>query len=633
VSTGNSSFPEAVASRAFRCFLLFSRKPVRRVRKRHSTRKHSLNILKRYTNILVCSAGFLGAALVAGCGGGSDQNRDPILGVPAADLISVAVTPAAPSVAIGATQQFIATAVYSDGSARDVTRHAAWASASPAVASVDTSTGIAVGVNPGSAAITAAFEDKKGAATLTVLPAKLVSIAVAPATQVLNVGNAQQYVAIGTFDNNTTRDITAVSTFASASPAVATITASGGRALAQAPGAAVISATSGGMTASATLNVLPAALMSLAITPATSSAPAGATRQLAAFATYSDGSVLDVTASTAFVSATPAAVGVGSTGLMTYVATGSSTLTATFGGKTALATATTSSATLSSIAVTPAIAAVAVGAAQQFVAVGTFSDNSTAVITATSAWTSANTGIATVLDTGVATGLAQGSTTITASRGGKSASANLNVSVAPPPASASIDLRSAANFGVLAGTALTNNSGGTTFVTGDVGSPSQTTDPVQAAGYANYKSGAVLSNALADLQTAITDANSRNCDVTFAGDIDLGGLVLAPGVYCYAGAISVTGTLTLNGPGLYLFRTALTLNTTANSVIALTNGASADNLSWVPVGPTTLGANSAFQGSILGKSAAITVGDNTTLLNGRVLSAAAVTLSNNQITK
>ena len=489
----------------------------------------------------------LGAALVAGCGGG-DQGRDPILGVPAANLVSVAVTPAAPSVAIGATQQFTATAVYSDGSARDVTRNAAWTSATPLVATVGAASGIATGVNQGSAAIAAAFEGKTG---------------------------------------------------------------------------------------SSILNVVPAAVMSLAVTPATTTFPAGATRQLAAFATYSDGSVRDVTASSAFVSATPALVAVGSTGLMTYVATGSSTITATFAGKTALATATTSAATLSSIAVTPANASVAIGAAQQFVAVGTFSDNSTAVITGTATWTSANTGIATVLGTGAASGVATGTTAITASSGGKSASANLTVTatVTPPPASTSINLRSAASFGVLAGTSLTNNAGGTTFVTGDVGSPSQTTDPVQAAGYTNYKSGAVLANALADLQSAILDAESRSCDVTFAGDIDLGGQVLAPGVYCYAGAISVTGTLTLNGPGTYLFRTALTLNTTANSVIALTNGATADNVTWVPVGPSTLGANSAFKGSILGKSAAITVGDNTTLLNGRVLSGAAVTLSNNQITK
>jgi hypothetical protein len=318
---------------------------------------------------------------------------------------------------------------------------------------------------------------------------------------------------------------------------------------------------------------------------------------------------------------------------MTYVATGSSTITATFAGKTAVATATTSAATLSSIAVTPANASVAVGGTQQFVAVGTYSDNSTAIITNSAAWTSSNTGVATVLNTGVATGISACCTVITATASGKSGTANLNVTTAPPPAGASIDLRSAASFGVLAGTSLTNNAGGTTFITGDVGSPSQTTDPMQAPGFTNYKSGAVLNNALADLQTAITDANGRSCDVTFAGDIDLGGLILAPGVYCYSGAISVTGTLTLNGSGLFLFRTALTLNTTANSAIALTNGAAADNVIWVPVGPSTLGANSAFKGSILGQSAAITVGDNTTLLTGRVLSAAAVTLSNNQITK
>ncbi len=205
--------------------------------------------------------------------------------------------------------------------------------------------------------------------------------------------------------------------------------------------------------------------------------------------------------------------------------------------------------------------------------------------------------------------------------------------VAIPPVIASVNLGSAASFAVLAGTSLTNNSGGTTLVSGDVGSPSQTVDPTQAAGYTNYKSGAILSGALADLQTAITDANGRSCDVSFAGGIDLGGQTFGPGVYCYSGAISITGTLTLSGPGVYIFRTALTLNSTANSIVALNNGATAADVNWLPVGPTTLGANSVFKGNVLGQSAAITVGDNTTLLNGRVLTAAAVTLRNNQITK
>jgi hypothetical protein len=308
-------------------------------------------------------------------------------------------------------------------------------------------------------------------------------------------------------------------------------------------------------------------------------------------------------------------------------------ITATFGAKTATTTATVGAATLSSIAVTPATASVAIAGQQQFVATGTYSDNSTAVITSSVAWTSANSAIATVLNTGVATGVTAGSTTITATLGAKSGSAALTVNPAfvPPPLNP-VNLGTAANFGVLAGTSITNNSGGLTLVKGDVGSPSQTTAPVVAPGFTNYTSGAILDKAFLDLDVAITDANSRACTNSFPGGDDLGGKILSPGVYCYGGAISITGTLILNGPGVYIFRTPLTLNTTANSIVTLL-GATADNVTWVPVGATTLGANSAFQGTVLGRAAAITAGDNASLLNGRVLSTAAVTLSNNKITK
>jgi uncharacterized protein YjdB len=589
--------------------------------------------LKRYTKMLICSAALLGTALLAACGSG-DQGRDRILGLPAATLVSVAVTPATSTIAIGATQQLVATAAYTDGSARDVTTKAAWTSASNAIATVNAS-GVVIGVSAGTTTMTAAFEGKSATASITVLPAKLIAIALQPATATLNIGNTLQYAVIGSFDNNTTRDITAASSFSAVTPAIATISATG-LATAKTQGTTGIVATSGGLSANASLTVLPATVVSLALTPATTTFQVGATRQLAAVATYSDGKTVDVTATSTYVSATPAFVTINNSGLITAVAAGSSTLTATFAGKTATAQATVSAATLSSIAVSPATSTIAVGATQQFVAVATYSDNTTAIVTSSATWTSANTAIATVLNTGMAAGVTPGVTTITATVGAQSGSATLTVTalpVPPPVAVAPVPLGRAANFAVLAGTSLTNNSGGTTLITGDVGSPSQTTSPTVAPGYTNYQSGAILDNGLADLQVAITDANSRTCDVTFAGDIDLGGATLPPGVYCYAGAISVTGTLNLSGPGVYIFRTALTLNTTANSIVALTNGATADNVTWVPVGPSTLGANSAFIGSILGKSAAITVGDNTTLLRGRVLSGAAVTLSNNQIAK
>ncbi|NRR33502.1 DUF3494 domain-containing protein [Oxalobacteraceae bacterium] len=457
---------------------------------------------------------------------------------------------------------------------------------------------------------------------------------VTPANPSVAVGATQQFTVAGTFTDHSTRDITADSAFVSATPAVASIGAASGLAAGLTVGSSRITATSGAINANTTLTVSGAALLSIAVTPQNPTIQINATRQLAVTASYDDGSTADVSNASAFVSATTAVATSSSAGLVSGVSGGTSVLTANFGGKVANTTVTVGSAVLSSISVTPASATVAINGSQQFIATANYSDSSTAIISNTVLWSSSSTAIGTVASSGLATGLVAGSSTITASAGGKSGTAVLTVSaVVTPPVVASLNLRSAASFAVLAGTSITNNSGGTTLVTGDVGGASQTVDPTQVAGYTNYKSGAILSGALADLQTAITDANGRSCDVSFAGGIDLGGQTFGPGVYCYAGAISITGTLTLNGPGVYIFRTALTLNSTANSIVALKNGATAANVNWLPVGPTTLGANSVFKGNILGQSAAITVGDNTTLLNGRVLTAAAVTLRNNQIAK
>ncbi|PMQ16217.1 ice-binding family protein [Janthinobacterium sp. AD80] len=592
-----------------------------------------MNIFKRYMTPLLVSAGLLAMAALAGCGGGGDQGREPILGLPGATLSSLAITPATATVAIGAGQQFTAIATYSDGSSQDVSAKAAWTSATPAAATVNASSGVAAGVTAGNSNITATFGGKSAAAQLTVSPATLTAIAITPLTPSIAVGGTQQFAVSGSFSDGATRDVTAVSVFASASPATASMDA-GGLALGKIAGTAQITATTGTLTASTVLTVTPAVLLSIAVTPQNPTVLIAATRQLAVIATYSDSSTADVTSGSTFVSATPASSSVASGGLVTGVSAGTSVMTASFSGKTAGTTVTVPAATLVSIAVTPGTASIAVGGVQQFVATATYSDNSNAIITNSAIWTSGTVANAAVLNTGIATGIAAGTSSITATAAGQSGSALLTVtSVAIPPVINPINLGRAAPFGVLAGTSITNNSGGTTLITGDVGSPSQTVDPTQAAGFNNYKSGAILAGAMTDLQAAITDGNSRICDVTFAGGIDLGGQTFGPGVYCYAGAISITGTLTLNGPGVYIFRTALTLNSTVNSVVALNNGATADNVTWLPVGPTTLAANSVFKGNILGQSAAITVGDNTTLLNGRVLTAAAVTLRNNQITK
>ncbi len=503
---------------------------------------------------MFCAAGLILSSFLAACGGGGDQGRDPILGLPAAELVSVSVTPATATVLMNGTQQYTATASYSDGSSTNVTSKAAWTSASPTIATVGAATGLASGISAGTAALSASFGSKSGSANLVVTapvppPAPtLTAITVTPAGATIVAGTTQQYIATGTYSNLSTAVLTGV-TWSSASPAFASIAASG-MATGLSAGTTQISATLGTIVGSAPL------IVTAPVVPA---------------------------------------------------------------------------ATLLSIAITPLNASIAVGASQQYTVTGSYSNATSAVISTGITWSSSAQSVATIQPTGLATGVSAGTSNIGAAVGALNASTVLTVTAAP--AVSGINLGGAARFAVLAGTSITNNAGGTTLVTGDVGAPSQTTDPVQAAGFTNFKSGAILAQGLADLQLAVTDANSRPCTVTSAAGIDLGGLVLTPGVYCYAGAISITGTFTMNGPGLYIFRTTSTLNSTANSIVALNGGATAANVFWVPVGPTTLGANSVFKGTILGASAAITLGDNTSLQDGRVLTQAAVTLNNNKITK
>jgi len=550
-----------------------------------------------------------------------------------ATLISIAITPPSATIAIAATQVYMATGNYSDGTSSNITNSVTWSSGTTTVATI-VSGGIATGVAGGTSTITATSNGKSGTAGLNVQAGPILTVInVTPATASVAIGATQSFIATGIYSTGVSTDITNSVTWTSGTSAVATVQQTG-VATGVSAGTSAIVAILGSNSGTAVLTVLPiipaATLTSIAVTPALATIAIGGAQTFIAKATYSDASVVDISNVAGWTSANPLIATVASGGTTSGVSGGSSLITASFGGKSGTATLTVTPAiTLSSIAITPLNPTGLVGTSQQFTATGTYSNGTTSNITTTVTWASSVTSVASILPSGQASALAAGVTNISASQGAQNATTTYTVTAAP----AGVNLGSAANFAVLAGTSITNNSGGITLITGDVGSPSQTVAPVQTAGFTNYTSGAILTTALADLQIAIVNANALPCTVSSAGGIDLGGQTLTPGVYCYAGAITITGTFTMSGTGLYVFRTGSTLNSVANSAVALTGGANAENIFWVPVAATTLGANSAFQGSILMQSAAITMGDTATLQNGRVLSGSAVTLKNNVISR
>jgi hypothetical protein len=92
--------------------------------------------------------------------------------VPAAPLVSIAVAPAAVTIAAGTTRQLVATGTYGDGSTRDVSAEATWTSSSPVVATVAAG-GLVTSRAAGVATVTAAVGAISGGSSVTVTSAPL----------------------------------------------------------------------------------------------------------------------------------------------------------------------------------------------------------------------------------------------------------------------------------------------------------------------------------------------------------------------------------------------------------------------------------------------------------------------------
>ena len=199
------------------------------------------------------------------------------------------------------------------------------------------------------------------------------------------------------------------------------------------------------------------------------------------------------------------------------------------------------------------------------------------------------------------------------------------------------DLGSAATFGVLSST-YTNTVGGTT-INGDLG---YTTGPavVPTVNGTIHVADPTYTTAGADQGTALANLLGQSCTNLGAGAlnlnaVDIGGGpgVFIPGCYFNGGTMNITtGTkVTLNGPGVYIFRPGGALTTEADAGFILAGGVCESDVYWAPGGATTIGANTPFVGNILDPYG-ITIGNRSTL-TGRALSfGETVTTSINTIT-
>ncbi|MGA2890695.1 MAG: Ig-like domain-containing protein [Terracidiphilus sp.] len=270
-------------------------------------------------------------SIITGCNG-----KVTSLTSTTATLQSIAVTPASPSVAKGLTQQFTAKGTYSDTTVVDITGSVSWASATPSVASIASSGGLATALTVGTTNITASLSGITSPAdSLTVNAATLQSIAVTPASPSVAKGLTQQFTAKGTYSDTTVVDITSSVAWVSGTLAVASIASSGGLATALTVGSTNITASLNGITSAAdSLTVSAATLQSIAVTAASPTVAAGSTDQFTAMGTYSDTTTANITTSAAWTSGNTSTATVDpTTGLASGIVAGSTTIYAALSGQ------------------------------------------------------------------------------------------------------------------------------------------------------------------------------------------------------------------------------------------------------------------------------------------------------------
>jgi hypothetical protein len=112
----------------------------------------------------LCINGACGCNLPADCTGGVSCSATTHLCLA---VSSVAITPANPTIP-GGSQQFHATATYSDSTTGDVTGAASWSSANPAAATMSSTPGLALAAGVGTSTISAMFGGQGGTTVLTV---------------------------------------------------------------------------------------------------------------------------------------------------------------------------------------------------------------------------------------------------------------------------------------------------------------------------------------------------------------------------------------------------------------------------------------------------------------------------------
>ncbi|MEX2570957.1 MAG: ice-binding family protein [Gemmatimonadota bacterium] len=516
--------------------------------------------------------------------------------VTAGPLATITVTPNPATMEIGATQQF--TAVGHDAGGNPVDIDATW-SVVDGGGTIDAGTGLFTAGNTTGTfenTVTATQGSISGTATVVVTAGPLATITVTPDPAILVTNEEQQFTAVGLDAGGNPVEIDATWSVVDGG---GNIDADTGRFTA---GTTIgtysntVTATQGTISGTATVIVTAGPLVSITVTPDPATLQPDETQRFRADGVDVDGNVVElvpvwsVENGGGTINSSTGRFTAGST-----LGTFNNTVVATQGSLSGNATVIVEMAVLATITVEPDPASVQTGAQQTFTAVGRDSDGD--IVPITPVWSTTNPPGTINSSTGVFTA---GNTTgtfndaVTATDGAISGSATVTVTAAPPPAPGS-------DFAILANSTVTCTEG---VITGEIGTflNAPGVSIVTSCPNSGIEEGTPDAvDAYNDFLTTYDTLEATACDVVLTGT--LAGVTLAPGVYCFDAAATLTGVLTLNGPsnGVWLIK-AGTLSPGSLSgtdfEVVMAGSANRCNVTWWSQGAATM-TDSDLKGNVL----------------------------------
>jgi hypothetical protein len=140
-----------------------------------------------------------------------------------------------------------------------------------------------------------------------------------------------------------------------------------------------------------------------------------------------------------------------------------------------------------------------------------------------------------------------------------------------------------------------------------------------------------MTTAIADMESAFSDAAGRAPDVTELGAGDIGGKTLEPGTYKWSTGLLIPTDATLAGDAnsVWIFQIAGDLTVSSDTRVALEGGALSKNVFWQVSGEVTLGTTAHLEGTVLSQTA-ITLATGASV-NGRLLAQTSVDIDGSTV--